>query len=368
MRGRGNSPPNFYNMNLLVIIQSRFAGCGFYRLYQPFNHLAKNYDVKVTMASELMKSDISAYTNEELKQFDAVIWHKTYFDIKDIKRVRDLGIITIADFDDLWYVGKEHSLYKQYTEEGNVSKLHKLLMSVDYVTCTTELLAEKIEQVNENVEVLPNAIDTGYDGMKVERVKEDKFIFGYLGGPCHIRDVSLLKGLQGEMTKKLSGYELRLFGYNDTDIYKYYARILSDEKTSDNFSLYRGADIFHYPQFYNYMDCSLVPLELNDFNSYKSELKMIEAGAFRKAVIVSNVQPYTNIIKHKRNCLAVHDKSEWFSHSKMLLDNRNLAIDLGEQLHEDTQRFSIENVNKKRFKFLEQCIIKAQSQQAVTTL
>lgn len=354
-------------MDILVIIPSSFAGCGFYRLYAPHNHLVKNYKCKVTMASGLMKSDISAYTDEELQEFDVIIWHKTYFDLRDIKRVRSLGVITIADFDDHWIVNREHSLYKQYTNEGTSAKLHKLLLNVDYVTCTTELLAESIAEINPNVEILPNAVDGLYDGWNVNRIEEDKYIFGYLGGPCHVRDIGLLKGLQAEMTSKLTGYELRLFGYNGTDIYQHYAGVLSDEKRSQNFSLYKGADIFHYPQFYNYMDCSLVPLESNRFNSFKSELKLIEAGHFKKAVIVSNVEPYTNILKNKRNCLAVNKPEDWFTNAKMLLESKQLSIDLGEQLHEDTQIYSMDNVNKSRFKFYEQCIINQHSlTQAVT--
>jgi hypothetical protein len=355
-------------MNILVIIPPKFAGCGFYRLYQPFNHLAKNYPCKVTFASALMKSDISAYTDEELKDFDVIIWHKTYFELPDIKRCRSLGIITIADFDDHWIVNREHSLYGQYTKEGLPARLHKMLLNVDYVTCTTERLADAISDINDNVAVLANAIDGNYDGFKVNRVKEEKYIFGYLGGPCHVRDLGLLRGLQAEMTLKLSGYELRLFGYNETDIYKYYARILSDEKRSENFTLYKGADIFNYPQFYNLLDCSLIPLEDNYFNSHKSELKLLEAGAFYKACIVSDVKPYDSLIRHKKNCLAVQHKQDWFTFTKMLLDNRNLSLDLGEQLHEDTRHFDISVINKKRFQFLEQCIIKQQSYQMVTAL
>lgn len=354
-------------MNLLVIIQAQFAGCGFYRLYQPYNHLAKNYDCKVTFATGLKKTNIAAYTDEELQEFDAIVWHKTYFDVRDIRRANDLGVATIADFDDYWVVPREHSLYKQYMKEGLAARMHRLLLNVQYITCTTERLADIIFQENENVEVLPNAIDTNYEGMKVERVKEDKYIFGYLGGPCHIRDVGLLKDLQNEMTQKLKDYEIRLFGYNETDIYKHYARVLSDNKRSKNFSLYKGADIWHYPQFYNYLDCSLIPLEDNHFNSLKSELKMIEAGRFKKACIVSNVDPYTNIIKHKKNCLAVYTKDDWFVNAKLLLENKNLSIDLGEQLHEDTRKYDIGNVNKKRFKFLEQCITRQRYLQPVMT-
>ena len=329
-------------MNILVIIPRTFAGCGFYRLYQPYNHLAKNYDVNVTFASSLMRTENSAYTDDELREFDSVIWHKTLFDTRDIKRVNSLGISTVVDFDDHWVVGKEHTLYKQYTKEGLPAKLHKLLLLADYVTCTTEELADEIYLHNENVQVLPNGVDLNYSGWKEERVSEDKFVFGYLGGPCHTRDVALLRGVS-----MATGAHFRLFGYNGTDIYKFYASILD----GGNFSLFKGADIWNYPQFYNYLDVSLVPLEDSKFNSMKSELKMIEAGAFGKAVIVSNVKPYTNVISDK-NCIAVESKSEWIDAIKRLNGNKELARDLGEQLREDTKRYSLDVINIDRFNFL----------------
>jgi len=333
-------------MNILVIIPKTFAGCGFYRMYQPHNHLAKNYDVKVTLASSFMKSRISAYTDDELRAFDFVIWHKTLFDLKDIKRAKDLGVVTIADFDDYWAVPREHSLYKQYNSEGQVSKLHKLLLAVDYVTCTTADLADEIYKVNQNVQVLPNAYDLGYDGWKRGRVKEDPFVFGYLGGPCHVRDVGLLRGV-----RDATGAHFRLFGWNGTDIYNHYADILSGGGPNDDFSLFRGADIWNYPQFYNYMDVSLVPLEDSKFNGLKSELKLVEAGAFKKAVIVSPVKPYTNVIRSGKNCLTAGSKAEWIGAVKKLKGNSSLAQDLGEQLHRDTLRYDINSVNKTRYKF-----------------
>jgi glycosyltransferase involved in cell wall biosynthesis len=326
-------------MNILVIIPKTFAGCGFYRLYQPHNHLAKNYDVKITFGSGFMKSEISAYTDDELREFDMIVWHKTLFELSDIRRARKLGVPTIADFDDHWVVNREHSLYKEYTKIGLSAKLHKLLISVDYVTCTTEDLADEIFKYNENVEVLPNAVDKGYDGWKEGRVKEDNFVFGYLGGPCHTRDVALLRGVQ-----EATHANFRLFGYNGTDIYKFYDSILKGER-------FKGADIWNYPKFYNYMDCSLVPLEDNFFNSMKSELKLIEAGAFKKCVIVSNVKPYTNVIRHGENCLAAETKSDWINFIKTIQKNPNIAEDLGSQLAEDTKEYDINIVNKKRYNF-----------------
>lgn len=311
--------------------------------------MAKNYPVKVTMGNCLLQENGQDMTDEQLRKYDIFIWHKTLFDLQDIRRVNDLGIPTIIDFDDHWVVGRDHSLYKQYTKEGLSTKLHKALITAKYVTCTTETLANEIYQYNKNVNVLPNAIDGNYDGWKPGRVQEDKYIFGYLGGPCHVRDISLLRGVQSKLTESEKNYELRLFGYDGSDIYKYYANILSHYQHSENYSIYKGADIFNYPQFYNYMDCSLVPLEANKFNSMKSELKMIEAGYFKKPVIVSNVEPYTNLI-NKKNCLVVNTPNDWYNHIKYLIHNKQAGIDMGEELHLTIQPFMIDRVNKIRYK------------------
>ena len=334
-------------MNIFVVIPKRFAGCGFYRLYQPHNHLAKNYDVKVTFGSTFKKSEISAYTDDELKSFDLIIWHKTLFDTADIKRAKSLGVPTVVDFDDHWIVNREHTLYREYTKEGLSAKLHKVMMLADYITCTTDELADEIYKVNQNVEVIPNAVDRGYDGWKVKRFKENKYVFGYLGGPCHTRDVALLRGLQDSLE---GDFQFRLFGQNGTDIYKFYAGILKGSHP-DRFMNVKGADIFNYPQFYNFMDCSLVPLENNRFNGMKSELKLIEAGAFQKAVVVSNVKPYSKVMRHGKNCLSVNNKSDWKKHCETLINNPSMGIDLGLQLEQDTKDYDIKEVNKLRFKF-----------------
>lgn len=330
-------------MKLLVIMRKEFAGCGFYRLYQPHNHLAKFHDAEV-----LITDTIRQFSDEKLSEFDIAIWHKSYFDYAEIDRCKSLGVVTIADFDDHWLLPKDHIFYASYVKDNTSSKLHRLIIRVDHVTCTTELLADEIYEHNHNVHVLPNAMDMNYPGCKVERVKEDKFIFGYLGGHTHVHDVRQLRGLQASLLSE-KAYQLRLFGYDQTSVYNEYADILSDNRKG-NFSVYKGADIWNYPQFYNYMDCLLVPLLDTTFNSMKSELKMIEAGFFKKAVIVSDVEPYQWLIKDGENCLAVKHREDWTKHCKTLLNNRSLAEDLGNQLYQDVQKYSIENVNKKRIK------------------
>lgn len=334
-------------MKLIVIIREKFAGCLFYRLYQPYNHLAKQHNVKVLFTDGLHMTD------DELRQHDAVIWHKAYYDFKDIRRAKELGLFTIVDFDDHWILPKDHVMFRDYIRDGVTTKLHKLIRMADLVTCTTERLASEIYKHNTNVHILANAMDMNYPGCKVDRSHESDYIFGYLGGHTHYKDLRHIRGVQSELTRNISGYKFRLFGYIHGDKeYESYADIMSDNGKSKNFSLYKGADIWNYPQFYNYLDCSLVPLEDSFFNSMKSPLKLIEAGFFSKAVIVSPVAPYDEIIT-KDNCLTARNKTEWIAACERLIKNKNLSLELGAALHESVQKYSIINVNKKRYNVLE---------------
>jgi glycosyltransferase involved in cell wall biosynthesis len=77
---------------------------------------------------------------------------------------------------------------------------------------------------------------------------------------------------------------------------------------------------------------------------------MIEAGFFKKAVIVSDVLPYSTLIT-RDNCLKVKEKVDWYHNCKRLLENPNLSKDLGEALYQSVQKFSLDRVNIQRNKF-----------------
>jgi hypothetical protein len=142
-------------------------------------------------------------------------------------------------------------------------------------------------------------------------------------------------------------------GVDGSSVYNEYSVILSDSGrlAGTKFDWLEKADIWSYPQFYNHLDVSLVPLADNKFNSLKSELKLIEAGFFRKAVIVDNVYPYKPLLKHKINAMVVNKPSDWVKHAKYLLRNPSAITDLGDALYETVQPYEIDRVNEKRIKF-----------------
>lgn len=336
-------------MKIFVALPEKFAGCGFYRQYQPHNRLAKIYNIDVLFMAGIQKPNGETIDMD----FDIAFFHKGFFDFDAIKKFKEAGTKVIVDFDDWWRLDTEHVFYKNYHNDGTSETLVKLLRESDYVTCTTERLANEIIPINQNVCVLPNAMDMNYPGCTVNRIPEDKIVFGYVGGHCHGKDVYQLHGVNNQVAREFNNYKFRLMGVDGTEIYNQYSMILSDNGylANTHFDWSEKADIWNYPKFYNLMDVSLVPLMENKFNSLKSELKLIEAGFFKKAVVVDNVHPYRDLIKHKVNAMVVNKRRDWADNIKYLLRNTSAITELGEALYETVQGYDIDKVNEKRYKF-----------------
>jgi glycosyltransferase involved in cell wall biosynthesis len=100
-----------------------------------------------------------------------------------------------------------------------------------------------------------------------------------------------------------------------------------------------------YAKNYSKFDVSMAPIKNHIFNRVKSQLKVIEAGFYKKALIASDLGPYTIDLKHSLdngnftdgNALLVKEgrnHSDWFKYVKKLIDNPSFAQDLGERLYE----------------------------------
>lgn len=95
----------------------------------------------------------------------------------------------------------------------------------------------------------------------------------------------------------------------------------------------------------------------------KSQLKVIEAGFYKKALIASNLGPYTIDLKHSLengnfvdgNALLVDENrnhSDWAKYIEKLLKNPNMVKDMGERLYETVKdTYDLNTVTKNRAEF-----------------
>jgi hypothetical protein len=346
---------------ILIVVNPEITGVEYHRQLIPHYHLNSQYkdDFEVHQINEIESVSDEFLSSFRLVQFSRLVSHtgKTQ---TTLARLKKLGIVSVLDIDDHWKLHPGHLLYHAYRQNKTSQQMLESVKYAGHITTTTSFFASVIQSVNANVTVLPNAIDLTQPQFEIQPKPSPKVRFGWVGGVCHLEDINLMKPGFARLNtdQNLAGkYQLYLMGFNQNDstgIYPVFEKIFSANLTQNEDTYYRinAANVYSYAQGYNLFDVALAPLTHNHFNNCKSELKMIEAGFMKKAMIVSDVMPYKIIAKPGINCLAVKEsayKLSWYLNMKKLIRNPGLASDLAERLHEDiTSVYHIDLVNKTR--------------------
>jgi len=117
-----------------------------------------------------------------------------------------------------------------------------------------------------------------------------------------------------------------------------------------------------YASNYNLFDISLAPIEENIFNKVKSQLKVIEAGFHKKAIIAQNYGPYQIDLKNAimfgggfdetANGILIDtakNHKDWYSALKKLINNPEYIKVLQDNLHETVKdTYSMDKVTSDR--------------------
>jgi glycosyltransferase involved in cell wall biosynthesis len=403
----------------ILAIPSDNHGVGKYRILDPYKYIGENH-------SDEFHVDISFDVPNDDKYFegyDVVVFHsfihKTSHEdnVKRIEWLKSKGIKTVVDIDDLWNVDTKHPMYQQIKQNNVPQKKVEFLRLSDYISTTTTIFADTIKQrLNlRNTYVFPNAVDENEPQFQSKVEKSEKVRFGWLGGSSHLYDLQIIgSGISSTYSSYKDKVQFVLCGFdtrgNVTELdkstgqqrrrailphetvwfqyeniftdkyrvidedYKKYLLTFSETEYDDIDKPYRRRwtrDITKYAQNYNMFDISLAPLIESEFNINKSQLKIIESGFHKKAVIASGVKPYTmdlistldqGFFNDKGNSLIVppsKNHKEWGKHMKRLIENPNMIEDLGNRLYETVKdKYSLKNVTRERIEFFKTIINK----------
>ena len=352
------------------------------------------------------------------KQYQIVHVHRNIGQIYEhtpqiIKDLKSMGIIVIMDIDDYWLPTMEHPIHSIIVQDKINEKIVANLKEASYVTTTTNLFANEIRKVNKNVIVLPNAIDPNEGQFNQKSEESDKIRIGWLGGSSHLHDLKLLDGFVSKVGRELNekiqyvlcGFDTRgtvtevnrqtgektqrpikpeetvWMRYEEifTDNYKIvdenHKKFLMEFKEGTYpsniqlpYQLVWTKPVTSYAMNYSKFDISLAPIKNHIFNRMKSQLKVIEAGFYKKAIIASEVGPYTIDLKHclkdgvfvDGNAMLVQENrnhGDWSKFIKKLVTNPNLITDMGERLYETVKdTYDLRVVTKTRCEFYKSLI------------
>jgi glycosyltransferase involved in cell wall biosynthesis len=389
-----------------LVLPSDKTGVGKFRSVDPHVMLQNMYpnDFHVDIDYEPRINDINYW-----KQYQIVHIHRNIGNAYEhtpniVRMLKSLNIVTIIDIDDYWMPGKEHPIHDIIRQNKINEKIVENLRHPDYVTTTTTIFANEIKKINKNVEIFPNAIDPSEPQFNEPTEQCDKIRVGWLGGSSHLHDLMLLEGmvsklspLQDKIQYVVCGFDTRgtiteinkqtgeqkqrpilphetvwakyeeIFTNNYKIITPEYKIFLDrfveepfENEKNENYRRVWTKHITQYARNYSKFDISIAPIKSHTFNIVKSQLKVIEAGFYKKALIASEVGPYTIDLKHaikdgqftNGNALLVKESrnhSDWAKNIKKLVDNPNMIIDLGERLYETVKdTYDLRNVTKAR--------------------
>jgi glycosyltransferase involved in cell wall biosynthesis len=393
----------------VLVVPSDSTGVGRFRSITPHTFLQEKY-------SEDFHVDID-YTPDlnnlnYFKQYQIVHFHRSLGPNLDLSAqvipiLNSMGIITVCDIDDYWMPTIEHPLHQLIKQEKINEKIVNNLRVSRYVTTTTEIFADEIKKINPNVVIFPNAIDPNESQFKEKTVESDKVRIGWLGGSSHLHDLQLLDGMVAKLSDVKNDIQFVLCGFDtrgtmteinqqtgekkqrpikphETVWYEYEKiftnnySIVSPEyrdflmkfeqknyepELNESYLRVWTKPVTSYARNYSKFDISLAPIKQHIFNKVKSQLKVIEAGFYKKALIATDFGPYTIDLKHALkngeftdgNALLVKESrnhSDWAKYIKKLVQNPNMRIDMGERLYEHvSQRYDLNIVTKNRAEF-----------------
>jgi len=402
----------------ILAIPSDAHGVGKFRIMDPYKFIGDNHmdEFHVDISYNVENND-EAFLNYDIVVFHSFIHQTTHEDnINRVLWLKKQGIKVIMDIDDLWFVDQRHPMYQQIKISKMGEKKIELLKIADYVSTTTPIFAKTIKERLgvKNIVIFPNAVNNEEPQFKLNPIKSDKVRFGWLGGSSHLHDIELMASgissthnlfkdkvqfvlcgfdLRGNVTefdekgnrrnRPIKPHETVWFKYEKfftddykvlSEEYKSYLNTFMEVPYNDENEPYRRRwtkEINSYATNYNTFDVSLAPLVESVFNANKSQLKVIEAGFHKKALIASDTDPFTldlissvdeGKFNDKGNALLVGTKKnhkDWARQMKRLVENPNMIEDLGNRLYETVKdTYSLKKVCQDRVEFFKSIINK----------
>jgi glycosyltransferase involved in cell wall biosynthesis len=387
----------------VLVLTTDTDGIGYYRNFMP--HLTINdpdFEIDIRM---LQDGTLNLLDQNFISKYNIIFYNKAipfakpeFFKIfYDLTKKYNIKIV--YDIDDYWILSPTHSNYDMWKKSKADEAIVKAIKDADHVTTTTSLFAHRISEENPNVSVLENGVNLEEQQWTYDRKPSDKIRFLWGGGISHLIDLRLLKTsfeiFDKDFLKKsqifMCGYDLRVrtpkgmiqksdpktntwsafenifsnnWRYVTSNEHRAYLKSYDDtgygikEEFIDEFYQRRWTrPILNYGHMYNEADVCLAPLKNNNmFNFYKSNLKVIEAGAHHCPILASNYGPYTvddieGIEDGKRKGFLIDENKPkmWYEKMKFYADNPDEMREHGENLYEYVkEKLCIKVIGEKR--------------------
>lgn len=257
-------------MNILAYVKD-MDGSSYHRIYNPN---ARN---------------VSKLATDDLDWCDVLVYSRhcpiPAHVIKGLAQKHKFKVI--VDTDDWWFVPDDHPKAEIWNMTKTAFEIESHLSYADSVTTTTNTLKTQIP--NNHVYVIPNSIDYGRGQFKYKKQKpSEKVRLLYASTIMNYQNTAIIAGVMKKV--KHLPLEIIIAGHHDSPIFD----ILVDRLTAGGAIPYRFKPFKHATDYMSEYegDIGLLPSKATKFNSFKSNLKVLEYAALKMPVLVSKNEPY----------------------------------------------------------------------------
>jgi glycosyltransferase involved in cell wall biosynthesis len=359
----------------ILCVPANEGGCAYYRIISPMQKVQELYGNDVELRWNKNPLGIieegegagqwqQGWTFEDMKWADIVFTQNLsnfggQYTARIVGKAKEFGKFVHYDTDDLLTnIYEGHRLYDVYKEKGLEEITKFIYQHSDLVTVTQRKFAERVAPYcssKNTLAVVKNTVDYNLPCWNLERVPKPRkkyTRFGWAGGIHHEQDLQYFAGVPHFVNQRV-GRENCVWDFYghpppqtpkgdwQYDVWRRYKDIiLRGFKGGKNWNIHYALTPDRYGQFFTNMDIALAPLEMNEFNDSKSEIKVAECGRYKIPLVASNVGCYDEwIIDGETGFLIDPEKgvSEWTRILSRCAKDPKLVKRMGENLFEVTE-------------------------------
>jgi len=263
---------------LPVVLASHadWAGCGHYRIIHPYEAL----ESEGRLEGGLKRGNFH-FTDIARVEPDVVVLQGAWANpgiLDEIRRIRNaIGAKVVLEFDDYLPNLPTRHMGRNRVSTERVKLMRRAMEQSDWIVVSTTALAQEYSDWHPQIRVAHNGLPAGIWGQLAgQRRTSQKLRVGWAGGSSHTGDLA----------------EIRILCKNLEDEVHWVFMGMQPEGIKCEF--HAGVEIAQYPQKLASLnlDLALVPLEVNQFNRCKSNLRLLELGACGVPIVCTDIEPY----------------------------------------------------------------------------
>tara|TARA_R110002020_G_scaffold406872_1_gene617014 strand:+ start:492 stop:1649 length:1158 start_codon:yes stop_codon:yes gene_type:complete len=373
----------------ILVVPANDGGCSYYRAIMPFEKLQQHCGEEVEIRFDKnplnwnTETNIAEEISKDMEWCDIIMTQNISnfgpsFMVELFKAAKATNSFIHYDTDDLLteiYPG--HRLYDIYQERKLSDLTIGLYKNADLVTVTQKKFANRIvDYVNGTLAVVKNAIDFDLPCWNLAKQyrtsKKQPCKIGWVGGIHHEQDVKQVPGLGINVNAKVGPENVRwgFYGRPPMDdrgkedwqqkVWDEYTRILAGPQKHKNWAVFQAMPTDRYGSMYVNIDIAIAPLEWNNFNDSKSEIKLMEAGRYGVPLIATDCGAYDEIIENGVTGYLIpkdNKKSDWTRAISKCVKDPKHTREMGRRLKQIVdERFDINKVVHHRLELYKQLL------------